>query len=76
MCGGMNDHIKPVLNAEDKEKRLLLQQIDLLKKKLKKQKAKIQECEYANEILISSYQSEHDMRRIAEAKVIALCVRN
>jgi hypothetical protein len=76
MCGGLNDHIKPVLTSENKEKKLLLLQIYLLKHKLKKQKLKMQECEYANQILITSYQSEHDMRRIAEAKVIALCINN
>jgi hypothetical protein len=68
MCGGLNDHIKTVSPKETNEQ--------LLQRKLKKQKNLIREYKDANELLSTFYQNEHDMRRIAEAKVIALVTRN
>jgi len=68
MCGGLNDHIKTVPPKETNEQ--------LLQRKLKKQKNLIREYKDANELLSTFYQNEHDMRRIAEAKVIALVTRN
>ena len=68
MCGGLNDHIKTVPPKETNEQ--------LLQRKLKKQKNLIREYKDANELLSTFYQNEHTMRRIAEAKVIALATMN
>lgn len=75
MCGGLNDHIKTVSPKETNEQ-LLQKKNAELQRKLKKQKNLIREYKDANELLSTFYQNEHDMRRIAEAKVIALVTRN
>lgn len=75
MCGGLNDHIKTVSPKETNEQ-LLQKKIAELQRKLKKQKGLIREYKDANELLSTFYQTEHAMRRVAEAKVIALATMN
>jgi hypothetical protein len=66
MCGGLNDHIKLEQNEE------LKQQTYKLQKKYIKLKHKMKDYEYAAEFLLEVYRKEHELRRIAEAKLIAL----
>ena len=75
MCGGLNDHIKTVSPKETNEQ-LLQKKIAELQRKLKKQKNLIREYKDANELISMFYQNEHTMRRVAEAKVIALATMN
>ena len=55
---------------------LLQKKIVELQKKLKKQKSLIREYKDANELLSTFYQNEHAMRRVAEAKVLAVVTMN
>ena len=75
MCGGLNDHIRTISPKETNEQ-LLQKKIAELQRKLKKQKNLIREYKDATELLSTFYQNEHDMRRIAEAKVLALVTMN
>ncbi len=75
MCGGLNDHIK-IVSPKETNEQLLQKTIAELRKILKQQKNVIREYKHANELLTTFYQNEHDMRRIAEAKVLALVTMN